>query len=547
MAYKGLKDVDFRKAMKKTLLTAICLLLFWPHPSLGQRLANESKRGLHARSIDQVLLLNKDEVDLATAALIVSEQWSDMVQGRRYLAMLDQMALQVQDRLRDRWLRPTYKAIPVINHYLFQELRFRPVSEAEDPNDLFLHSVLDNRRGYCLSLSILYLSLAERLGMPLYGVVVPGHFFVRYDDGQTKWNIETTNQGANALDRHYIEKFRVPQGNDSGIYMKNLDKIQTLGCLFNNLGNTYCDMGDLDRALVILQTAVDINPLLAESRANLGNVYLKIGQIDQAINEYHQALQINPKDPKTYSNLANAYLQQDRLKDAISLYTEALQLDPNFVDAHKNLAIAYCRQQRFGLAIAQLKQALTVKPQSASLYSQLGEVYCQMEAYDAAISQYRQALLLERNSAEANYGLAICYHKLGMYDDEIQAYQKVLAVRPDMLPALVNLGNAYFSKENYEAAIDLYKRAVQIAPNDPRIHCNLAAAYMSRSDYEHAVGEYLKAVEIQPDLGDAHYGLAIGYYRQRKYESAWKHIRTAQKLGVDVTKEQLDAIKQHLR
>ncbi|GAI69689.1 unnamed protein product, partial [marine sediment metagenome] len=91
----------------------------------------------------------------------------------------------------------------------------------------------------------------ERLGLPLYGVVVPGHFFVRYDDGQVRFNIETTSKGGSAPDEHYINKFKVPIGNIS-IYMKNLDKIHTLGCFCNNLGNSYDDIGNMDSALLAL-------------------------------------------------------------------------------------------------------------------------------------------------------------------------------------------------------------------------------------------------------------------------------------------------------
>jgi ATP-dependent exoDNAse (exonuclease V) beta subunit len=107
--------------MKKTLLVTVCFLVIWPQLSPGRdrRLANEGKSGLYAKSLDQVFRLREDEVDLATAALIVCEQWSDMVQGRRYLAMLDEMASEIHERLQKKWLRPNYKAIPVINEYLF--------------------------------------------------------------------------------------------------------------------------------------------------------------------------------------------------------------------------------------------------------------------------------------------------------------------------------------------------------------------------------------------------------------------------------------------
>ncbi len=136
------------------------------HVGSDKPLANENKDGLYARSIDQVLRLDEQEIDLATAALIVSEQWSDIVHGRRYLAQLDDMAVEIRSRLKAKKLAADYRAIDVINRYLFDELGFKSVKEATDPNDLFLHSVLDKKKGYCLSLSILYLSLTELICVP---------------------------------------------------------------------------------------------------------------------------------------------------------------------------------------------------------------------------------------------------------------------------------------------------------------------------------------------------------------------------------------------
>jgi hypothetical protein len=87
--------------MKKIYAAIICILIFSPmvFARRGEPLANDRKPGLYARSIEQVLRLRENEVDLATAALIVSEHWSDMVYGRRYLETLDDMALAIEQFL----------------------------------------------------------------------------------------------------------------------------------------------------------------------------------------------------------------------------------------------------------------------------------------------------------------------------------------------------------------------------------------------------------------------------------------------------------------
>lgn len=536
--------------MRKIFPITICFLMLSSAASArnhAEPLANANKLGLYSRSVEQVLRLRDEDVDLATAALIVSEHWSDMVYGRRYLARLDEMALEIRDRLSRRRLGYDSRAIPVINEYLFNELRFKSIAEANDPNSLFLHTVMDEKRGYCLSLSVLYLAVAERLGLPLYGVVVPGHFFVRYDDGRVRFNIETTSNGGFASDQHYIEKFKVPPGGTNSIYMKNLNKIQTLGCFFNNLGNSYSDIGDIDASLLAFERAVEINPTLSESRANLGNIYLKKGQVRDAINEYLTALQINPNDAKTHNNLGNAYTQQDSLRRAVYEYQQATSLDPSFVDAYKNLAIVYARQERFPLAISQLKTAIDMEPEDAGCHSQLGDVYSQMNDYELAIAQYKKALRVRPDFAEAHYGLALCYNKLGLANDEIVEYKLALAIKPDMLAARVNLGNAYFAQKKYTMAIEHYNRAVSIKPDEAMVHYNLGAAYSKSNQNDQAIAAWLKAVEIDPEIGDAHYGLAFGFYQARKYDLAWTHIKTAQRLGVAVTEDQIKAIKSRLR
>jgi tetratricopeptide (TPR) repeat protein len=538
--------------MKKTFSAIICILLF-SAPLFARRqapLANEGKDGLYARSIEQVLRLDDDQVDLATAVLISSELWSDnwsrIVNGRIYLARLDEMALEIRDILKQNGIAADFRVIPVINKYLFDDLGFKSISEANDPNSLFLHTVMDKKEGYCLSMSILYLSIGERLGLPLYGVVVPGHFFVRYDDGRVRFNIETTSKGGNAPNEHYIKKFKVPTLNGRSIYLKNLSKIQTLGCFFNNLGNSYSDVGDMESALLAFERAVEINPTLSESRANLGNIYLKKEKVTQAIREYQAALNINPNDAKTHNNLGNAYMQLNSFGYAVSEYSRAIYLDPNFVDGYKNLALVYVKQNRYPRAKMELEKVIYLGLADAGCYSQLGDIYSHSGNFDQAIIQYNKALNIERDFLDAHYGLAICYNKQGKTEDEIWQYKTILDIKPDMPSALVNLGNAYFGQNKYGLAIEQYKKAIMSEPNEPMIYYNLGAAYSNNANYDLAVNAYLKAVAIDPGIGDAHYGLAFGYYQLKQYNLAWKHIKIAQDLGVEVTKEQLNAIKSRL-
>jgi hypothetical protein len=70
--------------MKKTQLITVFVFILLPSLSFGrdEPLANHDKRGLYARSLEQVLRLDEEDIDLATAALIISERWSDDLQAQ---------------------------------------------------------------------------------------------------------------------------------------------------------------------------------------------------------------------------------------------------------------------------------------------------------------------------------------------------------------------------------------------------------------------------------------------------------------------------------
>lgn len=539
----------FGSKMKKPLITLMVCLIFLPAVALSSQdgLANENKDGLYVRTIEQVLRMEPEQVDIGIAALIVSEQWSDAVAGCRCQKQLDDMAYEIRDRLQKKGLKANQQAIPIINEYLFDELGFKTVKEANDPNDLFLHSVLKNKRGYCLSLSVLYLAIGERLGLPLFGVVVPGHFFVRYDDGKNRFNIETTSKGGTAPDEYYRDKFKVPQSGADNIYMKNLNSLQTIGCFFNNLGNSYESAGNLQRAQESLEKAVAINQSLVEARSNLGNIYMQTNRIDDAIFQYRNALQWNPDDARVHNNLGNAYSKKGWQDSAIAQYRQSIQNDPNLIDAYKNIAVIYCELKSFDLAITNLQKALVKEPKEPVLYIQLGGAYLQKGSFKEALAQLNKAVSLQPNSAQAYYNFGLCYKGLGNEKSEIDAYKKALSIQPNMPPALVSLGNVYFAQKHYDQALEQYQLAARLRPDDDMLFYNIGAAYSNKNDHKQATDAYTKAITINPSMADAHYGLAYSLYHLQDYQASLEHLKKAESLGVKIDADLLADLQRRLK
>lgn len=503
-------------------------------------LANADKGGLNVRSFEQVLRLPDSQVDIGTAALLLSEYGGKEIDIRHYRQMLDEMARTILKRLDEKHLKPDFHAIPVVNKYLFEELGFKAVNNAEDPCNLFLEEVLKCKRGYCLSLSILYLSVAERIGMPAYGVVVPGHFFVRYDDGIRQFDIETTSGGSIPEDSYYLREFKVPQGGRDSIYMRNLTSRETLSCFLNNLSNVRQKNGGVDGAIADLETAMRISPGLSAIHSNLGNAYAKKGWRDQALYEYNLAIQLNPNESKAFHNRAGIYMATGQTWEAIRDYDRALGMDPNMLESYRGISEAYRQEKYYGEAIVMLDKGLRRFPSNLDLLTQLGDIQRESGNTAEAMAAYQKVLKTRPNDIHAHFGMGLIYGQKGNIDKEIEAYKKTVLAKftPEEREykrlAFFNMGNAYMNKKLYDTALASYQVALAMKANDPETLYNLGVACMYRKDYKAAADWFTKTLAIEPGNKDAHNSLAYALYYLKQYGPAWEHAQKARSLGAKV-------------
>ena len=83
-----------------------------------------------------------------------------------------------------------------INHFLFMELRFNGNKEGfYDPENSFLDRVIEKKLGNPILLSMIYLLITKRIGLPFSGVNMPAHFLVQYKDIFEPIIIDPFNQG----------------------------------------------------------------------------------------------------------------------------------------------------------------------------------------------------------------------------------------------------------------------------------------------------------------------------------------------------------------
>lgn len=170
-------------------------------------------------------------------------------------------------------------------------------------------SGLNIRRLDCDTASFIFIAVGHEMRWPIYGVEVPGHFFVRWDDRRgNRINFDFTSQSLNGTPRSdpdsYYEKgrwFFSPNAITKGIYLTNLDVPQLIAQFLANRGNVQFSSGHINEAVRDYREAIHIhsrNPAFRRSMAVLWN---HLGQNRQSIAEYNEIIRyLDPRNPQTF-------------------------------------------------------------------------------------------------------------------------------------------------------------------------------------------------------------------------------------------------------
>ena len=117
------------------------------------------------------------EIDLGEAALQIAREARPDLDVSAYLADLDSLADGAREFVGDA---DGLEAVVRLNSYLFEHEHFvGNDSDYYDVKNSFLDQVLERRRGIPITLAVVYLEVARRIGLNVCGVNFPGHFLLR--------------------------------------------------------------------------------------------------------------------------------------------------------------------------------------------------------------------------------------------------------------------------------------------------------------------------------------------------------------------------------
>jgi formylglycine-generating enzyme required for sulfatase activity/tetratricopeptide (TPR) repeat protein len=130
-----------------------------------------------------------------------------------------------------------------------------------------------------------------------------------------------------------------------------------------NLGLSYYDQGDYEKAIIHFNMAIASQPDMGEAYNDRGLTYYAMGETDKAITDFNKAIELLPNPAVSYSNRGGLYLFQGNHEQALADLDKAIELSPRLAKAYHNRGLTYLDLGKYDQAIADFDQAIELTPE----------------------------------------------------------------------------------------------------------------------------------------------------------------------------------------
>lgn len=254
--------------------------------------------------------LNQSKVNIPRAALLFARSiaYTNLdveYYLRRIEALTDAVRPEVNcwQSLEDR--------VDALSDFLFYKMDFRGNREDYyDPRNSYLNDVLDRQLGVPISLAVIWITIAQRLGLRAYGIGLPGHFIVGvYEQSGIKSGQEILLDPYNSGQRltvadcdRLVRESTGYQGAFQQKWLMPVTPIDLLARMLNNLCHAYIQREDWRSAIPVIQHLLVTQPEINWHLRDLGYVHLYNGSLRLSAQYLEEYLRRSP-DASDYESV----------------------------------------------------------------------------------------------------------------------------------------------------------------------------------------------------------------------------------------------------
>jgi regulator of sirC expression with transglutaminase-like and TPR domain len=233
---------------------------------------------------------------LVEAALAISWEEYPHIDLSSYREALDDMATDLQPRVEG--VNYPLKVIGEINRYLFEEQNFcGNENNYYDPRNSFLTDVITRRLGIPLTLSVVYMAIGDRIGFPLEGVSLPGHFIVRPQRSDIEVFIDPFANGEILFKQDCAAKLAQIYGAEAELkpeYLETVGVRRILERMLMNLKLIYLNQKKFHKALATVEKLLMLWPNISTQVRDHGLLCFQLERYVEARSDLEAYLELSP-------------------------------------------------------------------------------------------------------------------------------------------------------------------------------------------------------------------------------------------------------------
>lgn len=327
-----------------------------------------------------------------------------------------------------------------------------------------------------------------------------------------------TANSALLIKRNFVYKSSLGYWEDA--YKKIPQKMRVL----HNLSLEYLKKGHSERALVILNKMLEVNPNNYFAKVNRVKIYIDRGDLSFAENEYEELIRTNPGMLEPYFNLGSLHAMRGNYEKAREFYdkaettAEAQQHPELFLHRGK----IYFKLGLIGQARGDLERFFSILNEAKggiadldNIHNLLGLIYIEQSEPLKAIIEFEKAVALNPRLFEAHFNLGnlLLANKI---DFKKSAYHFVEALSliddpQKKMQVLHGMSQISFEEKQHEQALDILGKILEINPTDYYAHFNRLKIFIERGDLSSADKEFKDLIRTHPEtfelyssMGDSH-------------------------------------------
>jgi regulator of sirC expression with transglutaminase-like and TPR domain len=251
-----------------------------------------SAQGLARARFAEIAALPDASIDLGEAAFVIAAEEYPALDVRQCLLRLDDLAAQVRPRLASA--TGAVERLALLTDYLHRERNLRGNEEEYyDPRNSYLNEVLDRGTGIPISLSVLYMEVGKRTGVPLEGIGFPAHFLLRLASAREGVYLDPFHGGSFLTEedcRALLERLTGGQVPFDPRFLQPVSNRQILVRMLNNLKGIYLRQGAFEKAVAACDRILLLTPGSAREYRDRGAIYAQLEAFRLALADFEEYL-----------------------------------------------------------------------------------------------------------------------------------------------------------------------------------------------------------------------------------------------------------------